>query len=384
MLSRQIGDDVAKGPQDAGGAWRGLLPRDPSPCLLEGEPAGRWLTLTALLGLPDDHPQVSAAREASLAAQSTQWLLAQLPDWERAQVIGGHDSPRFAPNLLLLLAKCGVRAGDDPRVEVLLDAMLRHQDDAGRFMTCGAWRGRSEPVWGSLPCDHHAIVEALLCFGRGRDERMAAALRRMEEDLQSTPQGSAWRCIPDPVTGFRGPGRKIDCCPQVTLEALRVFSYPEDGARPKMLADVVRTALSLWRRRGDEKPYMFGHGMRFKTVKWPATWYSVLAVLDAVGRYPDVWCGVAAEREDRRAVAEMAACLIAYNVGRDGLVTPRSCFRGFQTLSFGQKRQPSELATALVCEALARLAPLADEIAAVDVLSLGSSKGGTGHPMPPR
>ena len=106
-------------------------------------------------------------------------------------------------------------------------------------------------------------------------------------------------------------------------------------------------------------------------------------MLDAVGRHPDVWCGAAAEREDRRAVAEMAACLIAYNVGRDGLVTPRSCFRGFEALSLGQKRQPSSLATALVCEALARLAPLADEIAAVDVLTLGSAKGGTGRAVPP-
>jgi hypothetical protein len=83
-------------------------------------------------------------------------------------------------------------------------------------------------------------------------------------------------------------------------------------------------------------------------------------------------------------VAELAACLVAYNVDPDGRVTPRSCYRGFEGFSFGQKRAPSPFATAQLAVALRRVEDLAEEILAVDVLALGSSRGGTGRPRPPR
>jgi len=104
---------------------------------------------------------------------------------------------------------------------------------------------------------------------------------------------------------------------------------------------------------------------------------------DTLGRYPELWDGPEANPEDRRALAEAAACLVAYNVGTDGRVTPRSCFKGFEAWSFGQKRTPSAFATARVAVVLRRLGPLVDDIAAVDVTALGSSKGGSGTVVPP-
>ncbi len=94
--------------------------------------------------------------------------------------------------------------------------------------------------------------------------------------------------------------------------------------------------------------------------------------------------GAEAVAADRRAVAEIAACLIAYNVAADGRVTPLSARRGFELHSFGQKKAPSPWATARLCVVLRRVEDLADDIAAVDVLALGSSKGGSGTPLPPR
>ncbi len=129
---------------------------------------------------------------------------------------------------------------------------------------------------------------------------------------------------------------------------------------------------------------MFGHGYQFKTVKWPAFWYGVLPVLDTLGRFPALWSGRDAREEDRRAVAELAACLVAYNTDEEGRVTPRRAYRGFESLSLGQKREPSPTATALLLAALAPLAELAEEIAAIDVASLASSKGGSGTPVPPK
>ena len=128
---------------------------------------------------------------------------------------------------------------------------------------------------------------------------------------------------------------------------------------------------------------MFGHGRQFKRVKWPPMWYDAFGVLDALSLRPAIWRDDGALAAHRNAVCELAACLIAYNFGSDGRVTPRSCYRGFETHSWGQKKYPSPLATAILCVVLQRLNDLAPEIAAVDVLALGSSKGGTGRAMPP-
>jgi hypothetical protein len=373
-----------------------LLGADPVDWLLASpEPGALWLTLTGVLGLPVDDPAVVAAHAAVVADPAVGTLLGRLSDWEAENEISGHDRPLYAPNLLGLLADMGIAAGDDPRVERVLDAMLCHEDEEGRFQSFGRLRS-SEPGWHSLLCDGHAIVEVLVRFGRGGDPRVERAMERMGADLADLAQGRAWPCRPEPSSSFRGPGRKADFCPLVTLQALRAFSYLPAEDRPGWLLDVARVSLRAWLERGSEKPYMFGHGRQFKRVKWPATWYNALTVLDAVGRYPELWAPTElradepwadeprARAEDTRAVAEIAACLIAYNVDPvAGTVTPRSCYQGFEEFSFGQKKQPSPYATARVLAALARVADLTEAIAAVDVLSLSSSKGGAGTALAP-
>lgn len=382
-----------------------LLPGDPRPWILESdEPAARWVTLTGVLGRAVDHAEVRTAHADVLADAGTQELLVRLGDWEDPGEVGGHNSPRYAPNLLVLLHEMGLRAGDDGRVEALLDAMLRHRTGDGRFASFARWRKMPEPVWSSLPCDHHAITEALLRHGRGGDARVAAALEVVAAEITQTSQGRGWLCRADPAVGFRGPGRKTDVCLQVTLEALRAFSWVPAAGLPGGITRgdlhaAGRTCLRAWRERGAEKPYLFGHGVQFKTVKWPATWYGALLVLDTLGRYPDLWRAAPASsadgptpggeaaahgRGDRRALAEIAACLIAYNLDDAGRVTPLSCYRGFESFSWGQKKRPSPFATARLLAALAPFAELAGEIAAVDVMALGSSKGGRGTPRPPK
>ncbi len=364
--------------------WVAVLPCDPLPWLLESdEPAARWVALTALLDRGSDDPEVLDAHAAVLADPLTADLLDRISPWNLETPLSGHDKPEFAPNLLSLLADMGVTAEDDDRIAAVLASMLEHQAEDGRFLAFGSWRGQPEGVWGALPCDSHAIAETLARAGFGEDPRVVRAFGRIAADLAKTRQGRAWLCRPDPNVGFRGPGRKDDACPQVTLEALRAFSYVPPEQRPAEVVAAGRISLSIWRNRGSEKPYMFGHGRQFKRTKWPSTWYSAFEVVDTLGRYPELWDGPAAEPADRRALAELAACVIAYNVDADGCVTPRSCFRGFERHSFGQKKLPSAYATARTAVALRRIAPLAEDIRAVDVLALGSSKGGTGAPLAP-
>lgn len=362
---------------------------DPTPWLLAAEePQARWVTLAYLV--PASPPaDLAAAHTAVLAHPATRSLLDRLPrDWAAPADVAGHNKPELATNLLDLLADIGVTPQDDPRIPPLLDAMLEHTDADGRFTAHGAQR-TGPPVWGCLHCDTHAIADILGRFGRASDPRVRRALTAAEADLEPTSLGRTWGCRPDPVTGFHGPGRAGDPCPQAALEALRAFSWLPPDQRPasltQSLPEVVHTSLEVWRQRGTHKPYMMGHGRQFKQVKWPATWYGAYEIVDVLGRLPHAWRD---NPEDRRSLAEIAACLLAYNVASDGRVTPLSTFNGWAMLSLGQKKQPSALATALVWSRLRRLTDavpgLAEEIAAVDVMRLPSSKGGSGTPMPPK
>jgi hypothetical protein len=169
----------------------------------------------------------------------------------------------------------------------------------------------------------------------------------------------------------------------VTLQALRTFARLPAADQPDGLLDVARVSLQAWRMRGVEKPCQFGHGRQFKIIKWPPTWYGAYALLDTLSRYPQLWRGANADPADARSLAELAACLVAYNVSPEGTVTPRSTYRGFETFSFGQKERPSPLATALLLAVLRGLDDLAPAAAAVDVAALASSKGGRGTAVPP-
>jgi hypothetical protein len=365
--------------------WTGSDVADPREWILTGDdPAARWLLLTGSLGRTPDDPDVRAARDQVVADPATADLIARLPDWEGGAGFSGHNSPGFAPNLLNLLADMGLQPGDDAQIEGLLDRMLDHQDPDGRFQSFAPLRGVEQPVWGALLCDTHAITEALIRYGRGHDPRVQVALDRMAADLAVTAQGPAWPCRPDPATGFHGPGRRGDLCPQVSIEGLRTFALLPEPMRPARLPEVARVVLSAWGERAGGTPYMFGHGRSFKAGKWPATWYSALTVLDALGGYPALWQGPGADPVDRRRLAELVACLIAYTMDAQGRVRPQSTFRGFEAHSFGQKKHASPFATSKVLSVLAPFTELADEVADVDVLALTSSKGGTGTVVGPR
>ena len=331
--------------------WLDLLPADPRPALLEAaEPSARFVTLTKVLGVSEQDPEVRAARAGVVADPGIRALVDRLPAWEPGLTFGGHNSPAFPPNLLRLLHSLGVRSGDFPAIERTLDRMLRRQADDGRLLTPGGTTAGKDAgsSWASLPCDHFAILEVLLLYGR-RDARPCdAALTRIRDTYGETAQGPGWLCIPDPVAKWRGPGRKNDVCLQVTIEALRLFALVPAASRPRGIADAARTVLGAWRRRGTEKPYFFGHGRRFVEGKWPPTWYDASAVLEALAACPSAWKGNRAAAADRQSVAEMVRAL-ASTFGPDGMVTPRSCFKGFEAYSYGQKKAPSPWATARLC-----------------------------------
>jgi hypothetical protein len=81
--------------------WARLLGAD--------SPARRalWVARTAVLDQGPDHPDVVGAHTAVLADSGTAALIGRLPDWTMDARLSGHQDPRFAPNLLNLLADMG-------------------------------------------------------------------------------------------------------------------------------------------------------------------------------------------------------------------------------------------------------------------------------------
>lgn len=352
--------------------WPTLLAADPRPWLLAAdEGPARWLARAALLDDPDE-----GARRAVLADPGVRLLLESLPAWTDGA--SSHASVKYPTNPLRWLHDLGVRGGNDARVEARLDAMLGHQDEAGRFEYLTRFRRADDPRWGSLRCDHHAVVEVLIRYGRGDDPRVRRGLAHLRETMGETTQGTGWLCTPHTTLGWRGPGRKADVCPQVTLQGIR--ARLDAGDPPGDLLPAARTVLSVWRDRCAHKPFMFGHGRRFKALKWPPVWYDAAGVLDTLGRLPALFD----EGASRAALAEIAACLVAYAFGPDGRVTPRSTFRGYAAASWGQKKQPSATATAHLCRILRSLEPLVTDIQAVDVGAMPTTaRGGDGPARPP-
>jgi hypothetical protein len=341
--------------------WLLFLSVDPRPALLASdEPFTRFATMTAVLGLPEEDAEVRGVRKAVVADPRVRALVARLPQWESGFSFSGHNSPGFPPNLLRLLHGMGVRAKDFPAIERMLDQMPRHQADDGRYLTPTITKGKQGLAWTALPCDHFAILETLLLFGRKDAPGLDRALSRVRDTLAETAQGPAWHCLPDPVAKWRGPGRKNDACLQVTVEALRLFAGVPAPERPKTLSRAAQTLLAAWRNRTKEKPYFFGHGSRFIAGKWPPTWYDASSVLEALASCPEVWKGKKAALEDREGVAEIVLAL-AGTLGPDGFVTPKSCFQGFEDYSFGQKKKASPWATARICGLLRNFGNLAGE-----------------------
>ncbi len=352
--------------------WPSLLGADPRPWLLTADEApARWLARAALYDDPDE-----AARRAVLDDPGVRLLLDTLPDGTDGA--GSHASIAFPTNPLRWLHDLGVRGGDDARVEARLEAMLGHQDAAGRFELLGRLRKADDPRWGSLRCDHHAIAEVLVRFGRGAGPRARRGLAHLRDTVGETAQGPGWLCTPHTTLGWRGPGRKADVCPQVTLQGIR--ARLEAGDPPAALLPAARTVLSVWRGRTRHKPYLFGHGRRFKALKWPPVWYDAAGVLDTLGRLPALF----EDADARAALAEIAACMVAFAFGPGGRATPRSTARGYAAVSWGQKKQPSATATAHLCRILRPLEPLVDDIRAVDVAALPTTApGGAGPARPP-
>ncbi|MDF1538744.1 MAG: hypothetical protein P1Q69_07565, partial [Candidatus Thorarchaeota archaeon] len=141
-------------------------------------------------------------------------------------------------------------------------------------------------------------------------------------------------------------GKKDDLCPQVTLEALRLFSLLPESERPMEVIAAGKTLLGCWDRRKTERPYIFGQGTQFKKLRPPFFWYNIGEVLDTTSRYPEL------VRDE--SFQEMLS-LVVEKADQKGRFTPESIYRDFKNWSFGQKYEWSPWTTLYLCRILKRV-----------------------------
>ena len=332
--------------------------RDPRTALLASdEPSARFVTLTAVLGKPENDAEVRRARKAVVDDPRVRALVDRLPDSEsgsrsrdtahrgsRPISCASFTAWAFARATSSLSSACWTRCPDIRPTTALPDP--------------GGTTGQKPAAWASLPCDHFAILEVLLLFGRKDAPGVDRALARVRETFAGTAQGPAWHCIPDTVAKWRGPGRKNDACLQVTVEALRLFGLVDATERPKQLTGAARTLLGAWRNRTKEKPCMFGHGKRFVLGKWPPTWYDARRSSRRSRRTRPSGGAGPPRRRTRRAPRRSREPSRPRSVPTDGHAGV--LLQGFKEYSFGQKKKPSPWATARVCGLLRVFSAIAD------------------------
>lgn len=302
------------------------------------EPWTRYRAQLDLLGLPEDAPEVQAARAVLLAHPQVQGLVAAAAGWP-GDALKRHNHAGHPLYALSTLADFGLTAADSGMAPAIA-AVLAHQSAEGAFQSVlnigAAYGGTGADAWTWVLCDAPTLLYALLAMGVGEDGRVQRAV----EHLVATVDDSGWRCRCAPELGkFRGPGRKGDPCPIANVYALKALAQvPMHGDNPAARQGV-EMLLGHWQRRAEVKYYLFGVGADFRKLKYPFVWYDVLHVADVLSRYPFA-------HADAR-FQDMVAAITA-QADAQGRYTAGSIYQAWKGWSFADKKQPSPWLTTLV------------------------------------
>jgi hypothetical protein len=250
--------------------WKSKLKSDLAEWLLEPEtPSVRYWTLTELLDLPADDPEVRAARAAiPTYPPVTELLAAQKRDgyWVKRDYYLPKNSGTFW--VLSVLADLGLTA-ENERVRRGCEFMFTYQRENGAFCRRRRIAGRGI-VWDAQPgpCTHARVVRFLIRFGYANDPRTRAAVDWL---LATQRDDGMWLCR---HAGGHG-------CLRATLDVLRVAAlHPEIAAQPAIArAAAVVYDLLMERRMG-----RYHVPDLWTTLEYPYFGYGVISALDALAR----------------------------------------------------------------------------------------------------
>ena len=179
--------------------WKSVLKEDPTDWLLEEEnPSVRYLTLTDILGIPEDNPEARMAEDAIMETGVVPQILAKQQDggyWDKLDKL---YTAKYKGTVwqLIILAELGAD-GSDERIRNVCEFILENSQDreSGGFSQHRSARmggGRHSEV---IPCLTGNMVWSLIRLGYLNDPRVQRGIswittyQRFDDAIAEPTQG---------------------------------------------------------------------------------------------------------------------------------------------------------------------------------------------------
>jgi len=181
------------------GDWKSVLKADPTKWLLErNSPSVRYFTLTQILELPENDPEVVKTREKIMEIGAVPKILAKQKNegyWEAPENFYIRSKYKGTVWQLIILAEFGAY-GDDERIRKACEFILENSQDrkGGGFSYLNAEVGGGDHNR-VLSCLTGNMVWSLIRFGYLQDPRVQRGInwivtcQRFDDGIKSPPKG---------------------------------------------------------------------------------------------------------------------------------------------------------------------------------------------------
>ena len=312
--------------------------------LLDGKPWVAYHTRLDLLGEEPESPGVQSAYFDMIQHEQIQALLDELAEWP-GDALKSHKKAGHLLHKLVFIADLGIQP-EEPRVALILDKVKAHIADEGPFQILVnlpkhfGGSGMDEMSW--MLCDAGSSLYAMVKLAGKNDPdvyRAASYLAGLAREE------GGWPCAATARLGkFHGPGKISDPCPYTNLLMIKAL-LPFGDEFAMEIHKAAQVLLDLWKKRREDKPYLFAMGTDFQKLKAPLVWYDILHVLEVLSQIPDI--------REEPAVREMVDIVLS-KADEEGRYQPESIWMDWREWDFGQKKEPSRWLTFLVQRMLYR------------------------------
>lgn len=186
----------------------------------------------------------------------------------------------------------------------------------------------------SYYCITSIVISSLVKMGYQDDPHI---LRFIDKTLESQRLDGGWHCALN-----RAVGKKLqdsESCPMDNLNLLMLLSQYERFRQAPQLEGAIDLLLLHWKNRLQPwRPYGFGIGDQFLKLKYPATKYGILRVLDILSLYPYAI--------DKTEFQDMLNYVLSKAI--DGKFYAESVSRSYAEFDFGKTKEPSRWITFLI------------------------------------
>ena len=305
-----------------------------------------WLKYPILLNLCHESKEnLVEIRNAALADSRIKRYLTDIASFH-GTLVTNHKNPDLPIHKLLFLLDLGFDT-KIPEIKAAIEELLAHKDEHGIYQSMTNvpkhFGGIGEDVFSWCLCDAPLLLLALLKSGKNYHEYIKPGV----DHLVSLCRDNGFPCAVSPeLGGFRGPGKKDDCCPYATLIMADLLSYIPEYSNSQVAGSSVKALLNLWENSLSQHPYMFYMGRDFRKMKASSCWYDIVSVAGVLSKYEFV-------REDPRFLEMIKH--IKDKQDKDGLITPESVYQKLKDWDFGQKKEPSPYLTYLCYQIFERL-----------------------------